>query len=97
MSDLEIAIMIAKKAGQFLKEHQATAQHIDTGDRNDVFMTADQGSDQMIVDLLAKHFPHDGIITEHRRFHPERPRGWRIDPLMVQPITQKDLTIMPYL
>ena len=82
---IEIAIEAAKKAGSFLKENVGKIKNIEEkfGQDKNLVTEIDKASEQMIIDLVHKHFPTHQILAEEGGGRGDNSSGykWVIDPL----------------
>ena len=85
--ELRVAVELARDAGASILEHYDGPIRIEQkyyDDDIEPVTQADKAANQLIVDRLAREFPHDGILaeesvdTEHRL---EKSRVWMVDPL----------------
>ncbi len=77
---LDVAIDIAREAGQILLSHRGAAFELKGA--FDLVTAADRESEQLIVERLQKEFPKHGIVAEeggHAEMHSEF--RWYVDPL----------------
>lgn len=82
MTRRDAALKAAKQAGKFLKQSFTKIDHWDTKPDGSFVSVADRDAEKIIVTMLRKYFPNDGILSEES---PEiKGSGgfrWIIDPL----------------
>jgi len=84
MSPKKVAIDAAKKAGELIKESLGTisSEKIQNKDVFDYVTNVDKESEQLIIDLIHKHFPaHEILAEESGETGCEHSHRWIIDPL----------------
>ena len=82
---LNIAIEAARDAGKFLKQNVGKVRNIQLKDGHgkNLVTEIDKGSEEIIIDIIKKHFPNHDILAEEsgrKRGKPSEYR-WVIDPL----------------
>lgn len=79
----ELAKDIAKKAGEYLLCHENLRHDIHAKAENDYVTAADQGSENLIENMIKTNFPEDSILGEENGFYQvgaSRAR-WIVDPI----------------
>ena len=82
-TDLEIAIYIAKKAGNVLLKYLGDIKSIDYKGAFNIVTNADKESEALIVKIIQENFPEDSILAEEGNnvCSNTSKRLWLIDPL----------------
>lgn len=81
MTRIELAKKAALEAGKYLREFQDELT-IEFKDTKDIVTQVDLAAEKIIVGLLQKHFPEDGIYAEEEaQFEGTSGGTWFIDPL----------------
>lgn len=82
-TDLEIAVYIAKKAGNVLLKYLGEVRSIDYKSAFNIVTNADKESEELIVKLLHDYFPADSIMAEEGNNIDSlgSKRLWLIDPI----------------
>jgi myo-inositol-1(or 4)-monophosphatase len=82
MTEIEIAIHAARRAGQILREHNHRPHQVDYKGIINLVTEMDRESERLVVDILRDAFPDYGILGEEgaRTTDPYTHR-WIIDPL----------------
>lgn len=83
---LSIAIEAAKEAGKFLKYNVGRVKSIETkqGEERNLVSEIDKGSEERIIGIIRRHFPHHAILAEESGASPDLSGSdykWVIDPL----------------
>lgn len=81
---LDVATEAAMAAAALLRETRRTGNlEIQEKGPGDLVTQADRASEDLILNLIARHFPEDAILTEESGHHgtPEGELCWVIDPL----------------
>lgn len=81
---LEVATEAALAGGVIVRHYWGNLQAIHTkGPSGNLVTEADQASEQKIVEILQRHFPHHGILAEESGIYQGRAHQylWAIDPL----------------
>lgn len=77
---LDVAIDIAREAGQILLAHRGVG--FELKGKHDLVTAADRASEQLILKRLKEHFPSHGVVAEEGgREHMEAELRWYVDPL----------------
>ncbi|MBW2138299.1 MAG: inositol monophosphatase [Deltaproteobacteria bacterium] len=80
--ELSIARKAALAAGEIQKRMFLDKPSITRKGETEILTEADLASERVILDVIGRHFPGDGIITEESGEHnPGRERVWLVDPL----------------
>ena len=82
--ELEVAIRVAREAGQRILEFYRGDTEVQWKGVGDPVTAADQAANQLIVEELRRAFPDDGILAEEspdNRDRLGRRRAWMIDPM----------------
>lgn len=81
-SYLQNAIVIARKAGQLLKESLGNIRKIDYKGEIDLVTEADQASEKLITEDLSRLFPHHRVVAEEGTERiTDSDLLWYVDPL----------------
>jgi myo-inositol-1(or 4)-monophosphatase len=80
---LDVATEAALEAAALLREYVDQALAIEEKRPGDLVTAADRASEELILKILRRHFPEDGILTEEsgQQGSPEGTYTWAIDPL----------------
>lgn len=81
---LEIATEAALAAGSLLKEYWGNLSQIEEKGRSgDLVTNADRASEQVILEIIQRHFPEHGILAEEsgKQENQQQNYCWAIDPL----------------
>lgn len=79
--ELQIAVTAAKAAGALIKRRVGRAHRIRFKEAINIVTDVDEQAEALIVKLLRRHFPRDGILTEEQPELAGSERKWVIDPL----------------
>lgn len=81
MSDyLDVAIDIAREAGQVLLNHRGV--RFEYKGEHDLVTAADRASEKLVIERLRQHFPDHGIVAEEGgRVSTDAELRWYVDPL----------------
>jgi 3'(2'), 5'-bisphosphate nucleotidase len=82
--ELEVAIRLARQAGETIMGYYQTGLRVDEKDGGEPVTIADRAADDLIVRGLRAAFPHDGMLTEESDddlSRLEKERAWIVDPL----------------
>lgn len=80
---LDKIIVIAKRAGEFLKDNEGKISEVqEKGSFTNLVTNIDKGSESMIKNFITKNFPDHGILAEESgALSPMSEYRWIIDPL----------------
>ena len=80
--EMEIARLAAQEAGKILHSHFGRKNRVQKKGDIDLVTEADIQSEQKILEIIARPFPNDSILSEETGQHQHLPsRVWLIDPL----------------
>ena len=80
---LNVAIMAARKAGNSLVRNlnQLDKLHVEQKGYNDYVSEADRQAEEIVIDVINKHYPDHAILAEESGTRGESDHIWIIDPL----------------
>lgn len=80
---LQVAQKAARTAGEFLAAHFSSAKQVDAEYLHDVKLRLDRETQDIITDMLKRHFPQDAVLGEEgtQGDVESAERVWIIDPL----------------
>jgi len=80
---LDVATEAALEAGALLRSYVGGTLAIEEKRPGDLVTAADRASEELILKILRRHFPEDGILTEEsgQQGSPQGAYAWMIDPL----------------
>lgn len=77
---LDVAIEIAREAGQLLLSHRGA--RFEYKGEHDLVTAADRASEKLLIERLRQHFPEHGIVAEEGgRVSTDAELRWYVDPL----------------
>ena len=82
--ELEVVRQLAREAGHILMQHYATDTQVQWKGHDDPVTAADKAANEMIVQALQQHFPHDAVLSEEApddRTRLQHERVWMVDPM----------------
>jgi len=82
--ELETAKTLAREAGRILLEYYRIEAQVQWKANNSPVTAADHAANEMLVNELARHFPHDAILSEEAPDDLSRmtnDRVWMVDPM----------------
>lgn len=87
-ADLQFAIGAARRAGDLLREAFGRVQRVDYKGKRDVVTDVDLRSEALLLELIRKSYPGDGVVAEESGRHDPSAgagassgRRWIVDPL----------------
>ena len=83
-SELDVAVRLARQAGDLIMQHYRTGLAVDHKAGDEPVTAADRTADDLISAGLRAAFPDDGLLTEESGDDPsrlEKERVWIVDPL----------------
>ena len=84
MEYLELAVQLAREAGDILKHYARREKHVEFKGRANLVTIADKESEALIIGGIQKYFPDHAILAEESGATESRPDAsvrWIIDPL----------------
>jgi myo-inositol-1(or 4)-monophosphatase len=80
---VQVAVEAARVAGKFLKQNVGKIKTIEQkdGSERNLVTEIDKRSEEMIVEMIRKHFPSHEILAEERGSQGSSKTKWIIDPL----------------
>lgn len=80
---LEVATEAASAAGALLRNYCGRLEHVSEKRPGDLVTEADRASEQLILDMLVRHFPEDAILAEESGAGGNEASAWQwaVDPL----------------
>ncbi|MBW2000344.1 MAG: inositol monophosphatase, partial [Deltaproteobacteria bacterium] len=80
--EVSIARQAALAAGNVIRAMSLGEANVTKKGKAEIVTDADLLAEKIITDLIGRHFPADGIITEESgECNPTKERVWLIDPL----------------